>query len=141
MKSIKKKLIRDSGSREYVQTEKEILSIVDHPFIIKMHCSFHTELNLFFILDFVNGGELFHHLQLCDRFDEERTRFYAAEIFLSLKYLHKLGIAYRDLKPENILLGSDGHIVLTDFGLSKIIQDDDSALESMCGTPEYLVFA
>ena len=70
-------------------------------------------------MDFLNGGELFFHLRKSNRFDEDRIRFYASEIVLALEYLHKHGIIYRDLKPENILLDSEGHIRLTDFGLSK----------------------
>lgn len=70
-------------------------------------------------MDFLNGGELFYHLRREQRFNEDRIRFYAAEIILALEYLHSRGIIYRDLKPENILLDSDGHIKLTDFGLSK----------------------
>lgn len=71
------------------------------------------------VMDFMNGGELFFHLRKDDKFNEDRIRFYAAEIILALEYLHKHGIIYRDLKPENILLDSEGHIRLTDFGLSK----------------------
>lgn len=71
------------------------------------------------VMDFANGGELFYHLRKSRRFTEERTRFYAAEILLALEDLHKVGIIYRDLKPENVLLDREGHIKLTDFGLSK----------------------
>lgn len=70
-------------------------------------------------MDFLNGGELFFHMRKANKFDEGRIKFYAAEIILALEYLHKKGIIYRDLKPENILLDKDGHIKLTDFGLSK----------------------
>ena len=70
-------------------------------------------------MDFLNGGELFYHLRREQKFDEERIRYYAAEIILALECLHSNGIIYRDLKPENILLDSDGHVRLTDFGLSK----------------------
>ena len=71
-------------------------------------------------MEFVNGGELFHHLRQCKGgFDETRARFYAAEIVSALEYLHGQGVVYRDLKPENVLIDSEGHIRLTDFGLSK----------------------
>ena len=70
-------------------------------------------------MDFLNGGELFYHLRKDQKFEEERIRFYTVEIVLALEYLHSNGIIYRDLKPENILLNSEGHIILTDFGLSK----------------------
>lgn len=71
-------------------------------------------------MEFVNGGELFYHLKSSRKFDENRAKFYAAECLLAIEHLHCMGIMYRDLKPENILLGPDGHIKLTDFGLSKL---------------------
>ena len=91
-------------------------------------------------MEFVNGGELFFHLkQVKGGFDEDRARFYAAEICLALEYLHKSGVVYRDLKPENVLVDNEGHIRLTDFGLSKSgLQDTNGRTESFCGTPEYL---
>lgn len=90
-------------------------------------------------MDFVNGGELFHHLNKVQRFDEERAKFYTAELLLALEYLHGKGIVYRDLKPENILLDSDGHIKLTDFGLSKEgLDQNQGRTQSFCGTTEYL---
>jgi serine/threonine protein kinase len=94
---------------------------------------------LYFILDYVNGGELFFHLQKEKRFSEDRVAFYAAEILLALEHLHLNGIIYRDLKPENLLLTNEGHIVLTDFGLCKegILKEDDKT-GTFCGTPEYL---
>jgi serum/glucocorticoid-regulated kinase 2 len=75
-----------------------------------------------FILTFiaVNGGELFYHLQREGRFDENRSRFYAAELLCALEHLHMFNVVYRDLKPENILLDYTGHIALCDFGLCKL---------------------
>jgi len=90
-------------------------------------------------MDYVNGGELFYHLQKDKKFTEDRVRFYCAEIVLGLEYLHNCGVLYRDLKPENILLTDDGHICMTDFGISKegLLSDDDRTA-TFCGTPEYL---
>mmetsp|Transcript_16822 Transcript_16822/g.18744 ORF Transcript_16822/g.18744 Transcript_16822/m.18744 type:complete len:89 (+) Transcript_16822:1-267(+) len=76
-------------------------------------------MKLYFVLDFLNGGELYFHLKKEGRFTENKARFYAAEVILAIEHLHKKGIVYRDLKPENILLDDEGHIKLTDFGLSK----------------------
>ena len=84
------------------------------------------------------GGELFYHLRKVHRFKEEIARFYAAEILLGIQYMHENNFIYRDLKPENLLLDKQGHIKLTDFGLSKIIADSDGTAFSLCGTPEYL---
>jgi len=90
-------------------------------------------------LDYVNGGELFFHLQKEKKFSEERVKFYSAEILLALEHLHENGIIYRDLKPENILITSDGHITLTDFGLCKEgIEREEDRTGTFCGTPEYL---
>jgi serine/threonine protein kinase len=86
---------------------------------MKMHYAFQTEDKLYMVMDFLNGGELFYHLRREQRFPEDRIRFYAAEIILGLEALHINGIIYRDLKPENILVDDEGHIRLTDFGLSK----------------------
>jgi serine/threonine protein kinase len=90
------------------------------------------------IMEFVNGGELFYHLSNAGRFDEERARFYTAEVVLALEYLHEEGIVYRDLKPENILVDNEGHLKLTDFGLSKDDIDVEGRTASLCGTTEYL---
>jgi len=90
-------------------------------------------------MDFINGGELFHHLSKERRFDENRAKFYASEILLGLSYLHSKGVIYRDLKPENLLLDFQGHIVITDFGLSKEgLVDPTSTTSTFCGTPEFL---
>jgi len=93
---------------------------------------------LYFVMEYCSGGELFYHLGRAGRFSENRTRFYAAEIVLALEHLHKLGIVYRDLKPENVMLDQEGHIVITDFGLSKEGIEDNTSAHSFCGTPEYL---
>ena len=90
------------------------------------------------VMDFLNGGELFYHLRREQKFSEDRARFYAAEIVLALEYLHAQNIIYRDLKPENVLLDREGHIRLTDFGLSKIKESKDELAYTICGTPEYL---
>ena len=101
-----------------------------------MRFAFQSQTKLYLISDFFNGGELFYYLSN-GRFSENRARFYAAEIALGLHYLHSQGIVYRDLKPENLLLDADGHIRITDFGLSKpdVLGNE---LRSLCGTPEYL---
>ena len=92
-------------------------------------------------LDFCAGGELFFHLGKMGKFSEPLAKFYTAEIVLAIEYLHNLGIVYRDLKPENVLLDAEGHIALTDFGLSKEGIIDNSSAHSFCGTPGALVAA
>jgi len=138
MKILKKSAIVARGEVEHTKTEKSVMAKIDHPFLAKLHWSFQTEENLYFIMDFINGGELFYHLSKEKRFSEDRARFYAAEIISGMGYLHECGIIYRDLKPENLLLSHKGHIVMTDFGLSKEGLRDKDTTQTFCGTPEYL---
>uniref|UniRef100_A0A8C6PWW4 Serum/glucocorticoid regulated kinase 2a n=1 Tax=Nothobranchius furzeri TaxID=105023 RepID=A0A8C6PWW4_NOTFU len=134
-----------SGSDESVEAQKNImaernvlLKSLKHPFLVRLHYSFQTAEKLYFVLDYVNGGELFFHLQRERCFSEPRARFYAAEVASAIGYLHSLNIVYRDLKPENILLDSQGHVVLTDFGLCKEGVEPEGTTSTFCGTPEYL---
>jgi serine/threonine protein kinase len=92
-------------------------------------------MNIYMLLSYVPGGELFTHLRRAQRFTPDVTRFYLATIILALRYLHSFSIIYRDLKPENLLLDSRGYLRLTDFGFAKIVDDRTWTL---CGTPEYL---
>jgi len=139
MKMLSKKHIIENNEIEHTMAECRILQRLRHPFLINLHYAFQTEDNLYLILDFVNGGELFFHLQQEKRFTESRARFYAAEILLGLEYLHNAGVLYRDLKLENLLLTAEGHIVLTDFGLSKEgLDTSDARTATFCGTPEYM---
>jgi serine/threonine protein kinase len=118
--------------------ERDILEKFDHPFVMKLQFAFQDEFHLYLIMEFINGGELFYHLKKDTRFDENRAKFYCAELVLALEYLHEQGVVYRDVKPENILIDSEGHIRLTDFGLSKAGLKPDDQTESFCGTTEYL---
>jgi len=137
MKILSKSTVVQRKQVTHTKAEKNILQQIQHPFIIKLHYAFQTPTKLHLVMDYINGGELFFHLKNEGCFSAERVRFYAAEISLALKHLHSLDIVYRDLKPENILIGRDGHIVLTDFGLSKELKDTDNT-KTFCGTPEYL---
>jgi serine/threonine protein kinase len=116
--------------------ERQILLEVKHPFIVEMHYAFQSPDRFFFALDYVNGGDLHHHLRKKSRFSEKEARFYACELILALDYLHERGFIYRDLKPENILLDSEGHVKLTDFGLSRQLNMTENELaKTFCGTP------
>jgi len=137
MKILSKSTVVQRKQVTHTKAENSILQQIQHPFIIKLHYAFQTPTKLHLVMDYINGGELFFHLKNEGCFSAERVRFYAAEISLALKHLHSLGIVYRDLKPENILIGRDGHIVLTDFGLSKELKESDNT-KTFCGTPEYL---
>eukprot|EP01098_Paradermamoeba_levis_P003892 TRINITY_DN1721_c0_g1_i1.p1 TRINITY_DN1721_c0_g1~~TRINITY_DN1721_c0_g1_i1.p1 ORF type:complete len:416 (-),score=130.17 TRINITY_DN1721_c0_g1_i1:91-1245(-) len=137
MKVLRKDTVIARKQVEHTKAEKAILQKISHPFIISLRYSFQTKEKLYMILDFVNGGEIFTHLKKEGRFSEERVRFYAAELSLALGYLHSHNVAYRDLKPENVLLDSEGHIRITDFGLSKEVEKTIGTT-TFCGTPEYL---
>jgi serum/glucocorticoid-regulated kinase 2 len=119
-------------------TERSILAQVNHAFIVPLKFSFQSDTKLYFVLAFVNGGELFTHLNHARVFDINRARFYTAELLCALEYLHDFGIIYRDLKPENILLDYEGHIALCDFGLCKLEMKDEDKTDTFCGTPEYM---
>lgn len=135
MKVLRKTEIVRLRQVEHVNAERYILSRVRHPFIVDLYATFQDSLNIYMLLSYVPGGELFTHLRRAQRFTPDVTRFYLANIILALKYLHSFNIIYRDLKPENLLLDSRGYLRLTDFGFAKIVDDRTWTL---CGTPEYL---
>nr|AML76283.1 putative LOV domain-containing protein [Heliotropium greggii] len=120
MKAMEKSIMLNRNKVHRACIEREIISMLDHPFLPTLYASFQTSTHVCLITDFCPGGELFALLdkQPMKLFKEESARFYAAEVLIGLEYLHCLGIVYRDLKPENILLQADGHVVLTDFDLS-----------------------
>jgi serine/threonine protein kinase len=125
---------------EQTKTERAILESVNrHPFVVKLFYAFQDDEKLYLILEYAQGGELFHHLSLERMFTEETAAFYLAEMVLALDHLHNtVGVVYRDLKPENCLLDADGHLLLTDFGLSKVPVDQGDKCRSFLGTVEYM---
>lgn len=135
MKIIKKYDVIRMKQVEHIISEKNILSQVDHPFIVRLYRTFQDENYLFMIMEYVCGGELFSHLRRVGKFPNDVAKFYAAEIILAMEYLHSKNIVYRDLKPENVLLDNEGHVKITDFGFAKKVLDRTWTL---CGTPEYL---
>ncbi|KAK4257129.1 hypothetical protein QN277_006759 [Acacia crassicarpa] len=137
MKVMRKETIIKKNHVDYMKAERDILTKVVHPFIVQLRYSFQTKSKLYLILDFINGGHLFFHLYRQGIFSEDQARLYAAEIVSAVSYLHKCGIVHRDLKPENILMDADGHVMLTDFGLAKEI-DESGRSNSLCGTMEYM---
>ncbi|XP_054711276.1 ribosomal protein S6 kinase alpha-5-like [Uloborus diversus] len=142
MKVLKKaSIVQKQKTLEHAKTERQVLEAIrQSPFLVTLHYAFQTDAKLHLILDYVSGGELFTHLYQKDHFTEDQVRIYVGEIILALEHLHRLGIIYRDIKLENILLDSEGHIVLTDFGLSKefLPHETDQRTYSFCGTIEYM---
>ncbi|KAJ1651856.1 hypothetical protein IWQ61_007676 [Dispira simplex] len=146
IKSISKEKVLRQNEIGHILSERDILTEItnsNHPYLMKLRCSFQNEGQLFLVLDYLPGGDIATQLARYFRFSENRVRFYAAEIILGLEKLHDMGIIYRDLKPENMLLDRQGHILLTDFGLSKkftLTTDCKSRQRTttFCGTAEYL---
>jgi serine/threonine protein kinase len=139
MKTLKKANIKKYQQTKHTKEERKILEKIDYPFISKLYYAFQNDKKLYMITEYMPGGEMFYHLHNNDHFSENKTRFYIAEIVLAIDHLHKNNILYRDLKPENILLDELGHIKLTDFGLSKIMNNiEKDKTYTICGTPIYV---
>ncbi|KAI0480677.1 Pkinase-domain-containing protein [Xylariaceae sp. FL0804] len=135
VKVLKKAQVVKMKQVEHTNDERRMLGEVKHPFLITLWGTFQDPRNLYMVMDFVEGGELFSLLRKSGRFPNPVAKFYAAEVTLALEYLHSKNIIYRDLKPENLLLDRHGHLKITDFGFAKRVPDKTWTL---CGTPDYL---
>ncbi|CAF3334972.1 unnamed protein product [Rotaria socialis] len=138
MKMLRKSLVITNNEVVHTMDENKILRHIQHPFITNLICAFTTSDRLCLVMECVNGGELFFHLNREKRFSEERVRFYIAEIACVIGYLHSRKIIYRDIKLENILLDRFGHIKLVDFGLCKTNVPFGQTTVTFCGTPQYI---
>ncbi|RIA89387.1 serine/threonine protein kinase 15, partial [Glomus cerebriforme] len=112
----------------HVLAERRVLSLSRTPFVVKLYYAFQSQDYLYLVMEYLIGGDLSSLLQNFERFEEEMARMYTAEVVLALEYLHNNGITHRDLKPDNMLITSEGHIKLTDFGLSRISIPEKSSL-------------
>mmetsp|Transcript_25854 Transcript_25854/g.40187 ORF Transcript_25854/g.40187 Transcript_25854/m.40187 type:complete len:794 (-) Transcript_25854:80-2461(-) len=137
LKMLNKREIIGHHQVEGVIREKNIMTSIDHPFVVDLRCTFQDDRHLYMLIELVQGGELFSviHTETRDGIPNANSRFYAACILESLSHLHHRHITYRDLKPENILIDAAGYCVLVDLGFAKIVMDKTYTL---CGTPEYL---
>ena len=138
MKVLSKEKIFNQNLLKYAITERNVLSVSDHPFIVKLNYAFQTSSKLFLILDYCINGDLSKHLYYEKRFSETRAKYYICEIILALEHLHKLNIIFRDLKPDNVVLDNEGHVKITDFGLCKEGIFDGNYTKSFCGSMAYL---
>ena len=140
MKILDKKILKIKKQQNHTKTERDLMVKINCPFIVNIKSAFQDDTNLYLVSEFMQGGDMFFHLHdgQIIIFSNEKTKFYMIELVLALVFLHKNNMVYRDLKPENILLDSEGHVKLTDFGLSKILEDEDDKAFTLCGTPQYL---
>ncbi|GEQ67048.1 hypothetical protein JCM33374_g711 [Metschnikowia sp. JCM 33374] len=140
IKVLKKDFIVENEEADSVKSEKRVFLTANkemHPFLLNLHCCFQTENRIYFVMEYVSGGDLMWHIQK-NRFSAKRAKFYACEVLLALKYFHENGIVYRDLKLDNILLTTKGHIKIADYGLCKENMWHKSTTGTFCGTPEFM---
>lgn len=138
MKVCNKESIFSQNLTKYAKTERDVLALADHPFVVKMYFAFQNARNVFLLLEYCPGGDLGKVLAKERKFSEEIARIYVCEVLLALEYLHAKNVMYRDLKPDNLMLDQFGHVKLVDFGLSKINTDDGYSSTSFLGTHAYL---
>ena len=138
MKVLRKERIMGQNLLRYAIAERNVLSLSNHPFIVKLNFAFQTSSKLFLILEYCSNGDLAKNLLFEKRFSEERAKFYICEVLLALENLHQRDIIFRDLKPDNVVLDEEGHCKLTDFGLSKEGVTENQSASSFCGSVAYL---
>ncbi|KAJ3082997.1 Serine/threonine kinase, partial [Physocladia obscura] len=141
MKALKKEFIIKSDDVASAKLEKRIFqkaSESQHPFLVNLHSCFQTDSRLYFVMEYVCGGDLMCHIQERKRFSQVRAKFYACEVLLALEFFHKNNIVYRDLKLDNILMCPDGHIKVADYGICKENMPYGMFTRTYCGTPDYM---
>lgn len=140
VKVLKKDFIIENDEVESTKSEKRVFLAAareQHPFLLGLHSCFQTETRIYFVMEYVSGGDLMLHIQR-EQFTPRRAKFYAAEVLLALEYFHRQGIVYRDLKLDNILLTLDGHVKVADYGLCKEDMWYGKTTATFCGTPEFM---
>ncbi|KAI8092460.1 uncharacterized protein BX664DRAFT_378375 [Halteromyces radiatus] len=140
IKVLKKRFVLDNDEVDSTRSEKRVFLVANqerHPFLVSLHSTFQTETRIYFVMEYISGGDLMMHIQR-EQFSEKRARFYACEVLLALEHFHKHGIIYRDLKLDNIMLCLDGHIKLADYGLCKENIFHNNTTNTFCGTPEFM---
>ena len=136
LKEMSKLKIIDKKSEKSINSEREFLSKLNHPFIVNMHYAFQDRDNLYLVMDLLNGGDLRYHISRYRKFSEEQTRFFIANIIYAIEYIHSNNVIHRDIKPENLVLDENGYVRITDFGIAKENMPDNSSETS--GTPGYM---
>ncbi|KAJ3166445.1 Serine/threonine kinase [Geranomyces variabilis] len=141
IKALKKEFIIQNDDVKSTKLEKRIFqaaSAAHHPFLVNLHSCFQTDTRVYFVMEYVSGGDLMAHIQEKKRFSQARAKFYACEVLLALEYFHANNIIYRDLKLDNILMAPDGHIKVADYGICKENMPYGQTTRTFCGTPDYM---
>ena len=136
LKVMSKLKILDKKSEKSINSEREFLTILHHPFIVNMHYAFQDRDNLYLVMDMLSGGDLRYHISRKKKFSEEQTRFFIGCMILGLEYIHSNNVIHRDIKPENLVVDQNGYLRITDFGIAKLNAPDNSSETS--GTPGYM---
>ena len=139
MKELSKSKIKINKQEEHSKSERDLMIELTSPFIVNIKFAFQDETKLYIVSEFLQGGDMFYHMHHSTiNFTESTVKFYIIELILAIEFLHENNVIYRDLKPENILMNYEGHIKISDFGLSKKLENQKDKAYTLCGTLQYL---